>query len=195
VGCGLPTQGGVHEVLRPVAPDARVVYVDSDPVVVVHARALLEADDPVVVIQADAREPDDLLAHPDLTGLIDLDRPVALLLHSFLVLIPEDDLATHIVDRLREAMAPGSHLLVSHAIADPCPEVTEKLARLYQDTEVVKGTPRHNVRTRAEVERLLDGLDLLPPGMVELPAWRPGAGEPTVDPESVWVVGGIAVKR
>jgi O-methyltransferase involved in polyketide biosynthesis len=195
IGCGLPTQGGVHEVLRPLAPDARVVYVDSDPVVVVHARALLEADDPVVVLQADAREPDRLLADPDLTGLIDLDRPVAFLLHSVLVLIPEDDLAAHIVDRLRETMAPGSHLLVSHPISDPHPEVTEKLARLYQDNDVVKGAPRHNVRTKAEVQRFLDGLDVLPPGMVELPAWRPDEGEPVADPESVWVVGGIGVKR
>ncbi|MGI8332970.1 SAM-dependent methyltransferase [Actinomadura scrupuli] len=195
VGCGLPTQGGVHEVLRPLAPDARVAYVDSDPVVVVHARALLDTGDPAVVLQADARDPDRLLADPELTGLIDFDRPVAFLLHSFLVLIPEDDLATHIVDRFRQTMAPGSHLLVSHAISDSRPDVTEKLARLYQDNDVVKGKPRNNVRTRAEVERFLDGLEVLPPGMVELPAWRPDKGEPTVDPASVWAIGGIGVKR
>jgi SAM-dependent methyltransferase len=195
IGCGLPTQGSVHEVLRPIAPDARVVYVDNDPVVAVHARALLKADDPVAVIQADARETDRLLAHPEFTRLIDLDRPVAILLLSFLVVIPEDDVAADIVGRLRDAMAPGSHLLVSDPICDPRPEVTEKLSRLYQDSDVVRGAPRSNVRTRAEVQRFLDGLDLVAPGMVPLPVWHPGSGEPTVDPESVWVIGGIGVKR
>jgi O-methyltransferase involved in polyketide biosynthesis len=195
IGCGLPTQGSVHEVLRPVAPEATVVYVDIDPVVVVHARALLEPGDPVAVVQADAREPDDLLAHPDLTRLIDLNRPVAILLHSMLTVIPEDDTAAHIAGRLRDAMAPGSHLLVSHAISDTRPEVTERLARLYQESDIVRGAPRGNVRTRAEVGHFLDGLDVVAPGMVPLPAWRPDPGEPTVDPDSIWVIGGIGVKR
>lgn len=193
IGCGLPTRSSVHEILQPIAPEAKVAYVDNDPVVITHGNALIDTTGSIRVIQADAREPDALLDHPALSGLIDVAQPTAVILHSLLAVIAEDDVATMIVDRLVDRMAPGSYLLFSHAVRDQGSAATEKLARLTQDNRMVKGH-RPDVRTREEVARFLDGLDLVPPGLVPLPAWRPDPGEPTVDPDTFWAVGAIARK-
>ena len=196
IGTGLPTRGNVHEIAQSVAPEARVVYVDNDPVVRVHAEALLRDDDRVTVIQADVRDPDAILGHPELLRLIDLDRPVAVLLFFVLYAVPEDDHAARIVERLREAMAPGSYLAISHPVSDICPEVTARLAALYQqEAKVIEGQARHNVRTRADIEPYFAGLDLVEPGVVLLPYWRPdepGMAEGAAS--SVWAVGGVGRK-
>jgi SAM-dependent methyltransferase len=195
IGCGLPTQHNAHEVAQAAADDARVLYVDLDPVVVTHARALLADNVRTGVIQADVREPDRVLCHPELRALIDLDRPVAVLLVSTLGSIPEDELAQNIVDRLRDAVVPGSWLAISHPISDDRSPVTERLAELFQDQRIVTGSRRRgNVRTFAEIEPYFAGLKLADPGIVPMPAWRPGPGEPSVDPESVWVVAGVGRK-
>ncbi|MBC6457311.1 SAM-dependent methyltransferase [Actinomadura sp. HBU206391] len=194
IGCGLPTRGNVHEIAQAAAPGSRVVYVDNDPVVVAHAQALLVSNDDTSVVQADARDVEHILAHPGLTSLIDLEQPVAFLLVSLLQGIHEDDVATGIVKRLRDAMAPGSHLAIAHAISDTCPEVTADLWALFRRGST-RGEPRCNVRNKAEIDPYFDGLELVEPGVVHLPAWRPDPGEPTVDPESVWVVGGIGRKN
>lgn len=195
IGCGLPTQGSVHEILRPIAPDARLAYVDNDPVVVTHAAAVIGTGQPVKVFRADARAPDALLDRLTQTGFIDLDRPVAVLLHSLLAVIPEDDVAEMIVDRLTARMVPGSYLLVSHAISDTRPETTVQLAKLYQEQKVVRGREeRSNLRTTQEVAQFMRGLELVPPGLVPLPAWRPDAGRPDLDPAMVWAVGGLGRK-
>jgi O-methyltransferase involved in polyketide biosynthesis len=195
IGCGLPTRGNVHEVAQATAPGCRVAYVDNDPVVVAHAEALLARDEETTVIQADARDVDKILTDSGLTSLIDLEQPVAFLLMSLLPVITEDDVATGIVKRLQEAMVPGSHLVIAHAISDMCPEVTENLSTLFQEAEVVKGERRCNLRAKADIDPFFDGLELVEPGVVHLPAWRPDPGEPTVAPESVWVVGGIGRKN
>src|SRR3569833_227373 len=188
VACGLPTQNNAHEVAQAAAEDARVVYVDNDPVVVSHARAILAENTRTGVIQADMRDPDVILAHPELHRLIDLDQPVAVLLISAFSAIPEDEVAVDIANRFREAIVSGSWMVISHPISDDNSEVTEKLASLFQDQQIVTGSRRRNdIRTRAEIEPYFEGLELVDPGLVRQPAWRPGPNGPSVDPEKVWV--------
>ncbi|MEU8203784.1 SAM-dependent methyltransferase [Streptosporangium sp. NPDC049046] len=194
IGCGLPTQGSVHQILRGLAPEARVVYVDNDPMVVVHAQALLKEDSPAIVVEADMRDPERLLAHPGLTGLIDLDEPVALLLFSVLADLPDDVEATQAVAALQKAVAPGSYMALSHAVSDLCPDRTARLAALFQDSGSITGPRRANLRTKAEVELFLDGLRPVEPGVVYIPEWRPEGAIPH-RPDSVWVVGGVARKE
>ncbi|RAY16763.1 SAM-dependent methyltransferase [Actinomadura craniellae] len=195
VGGGIPAPHSLHEVVRPIAPDAKVACVDIDPVVVTHGRALAEVHDSVRYVQADARDPDQMLDHPELVQLIDLDRPVAILMQSLLAVITEDDLATTMVRRTVDRLPSGcGYLLISHPIGDVRPEITAALADLFQDQGVIKSKRRGNARSRKEVERFMDGLQPVPPGMVPLPDWRPGPGEPTVDTTGFWVIGGIGRK-
>lgn len=196
IGTGLPTQGNVHEVAQAVAPDARIVYVDNDPVVRVHAEALLEDNELATFLYADMRDPDQILGHPDLLRLIDLDEPVAVLFFSVLYTVPANEEAGEIGARFRSAIAPGSHLAISHPVSDLCPEVTARLAELYQEeAKVIESRPRRNVRTKAEVEALFQGLELVEPGVVYLPQWRPDLTGVTEPPESIWAVGGIGRKK
>ncbi|WP_184546759.1 SAM-dependent methyltransferase [Streptosporangium becharense] len=193
IGCGLPTRDSVHQVLHTVAPDARVVYVDNDPMVVTHARALLKDESVVTVVEADARDPERLLTHPRLTATIDLGRPVAFLLFSVLTDVTDDVQAMQITTGLQKAMAPGGYLALSHAVRDLCPDRTARLAALYQRQGSVTGPYRANLRSRAEVEVFFDGLELVEPGVVHLPRWRPDGPGPH-HPDAVWVVGGIGRK-
>jgi hypothetical protein len=177
LGSGLPTHGNVHEIAKAIAPDARVVYVDNDAMVVTHSRALL-ADDNTLAIQADLREPDTVLGHPEVRGLIDFDQPIALLLMAILHFIPDDQDPLGIVARFRDAVPTGSYLAISHSTRDipvrPDMSTAEMTAmgarveRLYQLTTASLVT-----RTRAQVERFFDGFDLLDPGLVEIQRWRP----------------------
>lgn len=196
IGTGLPTQGNVHEVAQAVAPDARIVYVDNDPVVRVHAEALLEHTESATVLQADMRDPEQILHHPDLLRLIDLDQPVAILLFAVLYTVPEDDQAEWIVARLREAMAPGSYLAISHPVSDRNPEMTAQLAMMYQqEVKVIRGVPRSNIRAKAEVARYFDGLELIEPGVAFLHEWWPSSQIGTDRDQSIWAVGGIGQKK
>jgi SAM-dependent methyltransferase len=190
IGCGLPTNGNVHEVAQALAPDAKVAYLDNDPVVIAHARALLETDPSTRVVQADVREPEALLAEPELRELIDFDRPVAILMNAVLHVIPDDELVLHIVRTLRDAIVPGSYISISHAVSDIRPQATAKLASLYQDRMAVSGPRRANLRTRAEVTPYFEGLELVEPGLVYLGEWRPD-GEPG---KPIWSVGGVGRK-
>ncbi|MER7499504.1 SAM-dependent methyltransferase [Nonomuraea pusilla] len=160
VGAGLPTQGNTHE----IAPEARVVYVDYDPVVCAHGRALLARRENVDFVQADVREPGALLEKLD--GLIDLDRPVAFLMLAILHFIP-DDVAYPAVGKLREASAPGSHLVISHAI-DAKPDTTPQALEVYRQS-----TAALNLRTHEEIARFFDGYELAEPGLVYPKDWRP----------------------
>ncbi|GAB2840436.1 SAM-dependent methyltransferase [Actinoallomurus bryophytorum] len=195
IGCGLPTQNNAHEVAQAVAPDSHVMYVDIDPVVVSHARAILAGDMHTGVIQADMREPGKILAHPDLRRLIDLDRPVAILLLSALQAIPEDETAQYIVDHLRDAIVPGSWMVISHPVSDDRAEATGALAALFQDREIIKGSRRRaNVRTRAEVEPYFEGLKVAAPGITPVPEWRSAPGESGVDAATGWSIVGVGQK-
>ncbi|MEV5743008.1 SAM-dependent methyltransferase [Microbispora rosea] len=195
IGCGLPTQGNVHEIARECAPDARVVYVDNDPVVVNHGQALVEENERVVVIHGDVRDPDAILTHPRLRELVDLDEPVGVLLVSVLAAINDDDLTMAITARLREAIAPGSHMVISHAISDLRPEVTDKLAVLFAGEWAVKDDGRLRLPTRAEILPLFGDLEMVEPGLVQVPEWRPEPGELRPQKDTVWSVGGVGRKR
>ncbi|MEV3985089.1 SAM-dependent methyltransferase [Nonomuraea sp. NPDC049758] len=176
IGSGLPTQGNVHEIAQAAAPGCRVVYVDHDPIVLVHGRALLAVDDGTTVIEADIRRPDDVLDHPETRQLLNLDEPVGLLLFGILHHLSDEEDPAGIAARLVGRLAPGSHVAVSH-FHNPMeerPEVSRQAfeaERLFNDT---MGTGRW--RTREEILGFFDGLELLEPGLVPLAEWRPEPG-------------------
>jgi S-adenosyl methyltransferase len=190
----LPTQQNVHEVALDVAPDSRVVYVVRDLMVASHARALLQEDSRTVVVRTDGQDPDAVLGEPRLREAVDLDKPVAVLLMSAMDLIADDDVATRLVTGLRDGIAPGSYIAITHAISDVRPEVTGELASFYQDQVVDTDSPRDNARTRAEVERFFAGLDLVEPGLVFMSQWRPEPGVVIEKPEKLWAVAGVGRK-
>jgi O-methyltransferase involved in polyketide biosynthesis len=185
IGSGLPTQGNVHEIAHQTAPDTRVVYMDYDPVVCVHARALLADGPHVSVVQGDVRDTGDLLVKLD--GLVDLSRPVAFLMFAVLHFIPDAAKPYEIVGALRDASAPGSYLAISHA-RDSRPDMTSEALEVYN-----KATASLAVRTHAEIERFFDGYELLEPGLVYPENWRPDVDQPVF--EQVSSVGYAGVGR
>ncbi|GAA3003352.1 SAM-dependent methyltransferase [Streptosporangium longisporum] len=169
IGSGLPTRENVHEVAHRVAPRARVVYVDIDPIVLAHGRALLQT--PLTsVVRADVREPEALLAHPEIGDVLDLTRPVAVLLASVLHFVPDEALVTRLMSVLRGRLVPGSHVVVSHAFeGDIDDETREAGQRPYRLTGAGGLTSRGPER----LAELMDGLEVLEPGIVPVQAWRP----------------------
>jgi hypothetical protein len=195
IGSGLPSRGNVHEVAQAVDPKARVGYVDYDPVVVTHARALL-ATDFNTVVEADLREPEVILHDPKVRKLIDFDRPVALLLLSILHHIPDDADPMAIVATLRDAVVPGSFLAISH-LHKPGAERPEdaELARIGEDI-FRKAFGAGQWRDADEIRGFFGDWELLSPGVVPVAEWRP-------DPADGYkkylthefVLGGVARKR
>ncbi|MCP2340757.1 SAM-dependent methyltransferase [Actinomadura rupiterrae] len=169
IGTGLPTQQNVHEVAQQHNPDARVVYVDNDPIVAAHARALLANTSGVALVQADLHDPEAILAHPDVTRLIDFDRPVAVLLLAVLHFFPDADDPHGIVARLMAPTAPGSHLVISHGTSDPDPAIAQEAEQVYDS----HSSASLHTRTAADIARFFTGTDLLDPGLVYTAAWRP----------------------
>ncbi|MEO3824423.1 SAM-dependent methyltransferase [Actinomadura sp. B10D3] len=186
IGSGIPTQGNVHEVAQDGNPDARVVYVDNDDVAVAHSRSILAGNERAAVIQADMRDPGAILADPKLKGLIDLSEPVAFLLVAALHLIKHEEDPAGIVATLRDAAAPGSHLVISHLTDEAQPGKTAAIGKLYN-----RATSPAVPRSHAEILRFFDGWDLLDPGLVYVPLWRPDEGEAVRDPERFLVFGGV----
>ena len=169
VGAGLPTAPAVHQTAQEVNPGARVAYVDNDPLVLAYARALLAKGPGVTVIPGDLRDPAPILANPDLRLLLDLDQPVCVLLASVLhFLLPAEADAS--VATFRAAMAPGSYLIVSAGTSTgTSPALIDRLRSAYADTSDITGRPAE------EIAAWLTGLDLIPPGLVNVDAWRPGS--------------------
>jgi O-methyltransferase involved in polyketide biosynthesis len=194
IGTGLPTQGSVHECAHAVAPDTRVAYIDHDPMVIAHAQALLTPDHRTTVIRADLREPCQIVQSEELNRLIDLSEPTAFLLLNVLHFVTDDAIALASVARLRDTLVPGGYLALSHAFSDMRPEATLDVAGIYQGSGAIEAGPRTELRTRAEVTPYLDGLELVEPGLVTLPTWRPEPGESFEDPDRVWVVAGVGRK-
>ncbi|TDD78931.1 SAM-dependent methyltransferase [Actinomadura darangshiensis] len=187
IGAGLPTQENVHQVAQAVAPGSRVVYVDYDPVVIVHARALLGTSDDVQVVEADLREPARILSDPVISDLIDFREPVAVLLVAILHFVGPDDDPRGIVARLRAAMAPGSHLVVSHTASESSGEVMGTAQRGFR----ASGAPL-TPRTRAEIRGFFAGFELAEPGLVDVREWRPAPGTPDARSDQPWtIVGGV----
>jgi SAM-dependent methyltransferase len=172
IGTGLPSANNVHEVAQEVAPDTRVVYVDNDPIVLVHAHALLTGEPGTVdYIDADLRDPGDILQNASRT--LDLTRPVALMLLMTLQFIPDDDDPLGILKTILDALAPGSYLVLSHPARDD--EVGIANAATSQYNQKV-ATPMTR-RTKAEITRFFDGLELVEPGIVPMVDWRPDPWE------------------
>ncbi|WP_018657096.1 SAM-dependent methyltransferase [Actinomadura flavalba] len=188
IGAGLPTQGNVHEVAQSVAPDARVAYIDNDPMVLAHGRALLASTPGTVTLAGDLRAVDDLLADPALREVIDLDRPVGVLLISVLHCLDDDERPHETVAALRDALPSGSHLAISHITAGERAEVAQEGARVYR-----RASTGMTLRSADSIGRFFDGLDVLDPGIVPLAAWRP-AVPPRADLPT-WFLCGVGRKR
>jgi SAM-dependent methyltransferase len=169
IGTGIPTRPNLHEIAQLVAPDARIVYVDNDPIVLAHAQALLQSDPrgSTDYVQADLSDPDVILASPVLRRALDLTRPVALSLNAVLHFIPDAQGAHRIVEQLKDALAPGSALVVSHVTAEFTPAETAKASSVYQ----VAGTS-FQARTLAEFERFFHGWELVDPGVTTTFRWH-----------------------
>jgi SAM-dependent methyltransferase len=188
VGSGLPTGGNVHEVAQEADPGARVVYVDNDPVAVAQSRAILAGNERTAVLNADVREPDRILAGAVASGLIDLDRPVAVVLAGVLHFIPDADDPAGIAARLRAALAPGGHLVITHATQDGQPPEVLAAQRLSART-----TTEITLRSRSRVRAFFGDLAPVPPGVVFLSSWRPEPlGDAGVHPGRVGAYGGVA---
>ncbi len=190
IGSGIPTQGNVHEVAQAAAPGATVVYADIDPVAVAHSRAILHGSPGAVAVQADLREPAPLLASPEVRQLIDFSQPVGVLLVAVLHFIPDDQEPWQVVATLRDALAPGSYLVVSHGTADGKPGVAAAAQKLYN-----RSVAQASLRPRAAIERFFSGFELVEPGVVDLPEWRPApAADGNGDTARYWILGGVGRK-
>ena len=192
IGSGIPTVGNVHEVAQKANPAARVVYVDIDSVAVVHSQALLKDDPQATAIRGDARQPEEILNHEEVRGLLDFSQPMAILFLTFLHYVPDDDQAYNTVRTFRDALVPGSYIAISHGTRDNAPpeqvEQVEKLSTL---------TPTPNkYRSLAEIEPFFEGFELIEPGLVHIPLWRPeGPDDVLLDqPERALTWGGVARK-
>jgi S-adenosyl methyltransferase len=191
IGTGIPTSPNLHEVVQAVAPDARVVYVDYDPTVLAHARARMTSTPQgrTAYVCADMREPDTVLDAPQLRETLDLSEPVGLTLIAVLHFIMEDDLAHRVVQRLVDALAPGSHMAASIATDDLAPIPLAGVQRVYEAYgEKVR------FRTKAQAEGFFAGLDLVDPGIVQIHRWRPETGTAPIADADIAMYGGIARK-
>ncbi|WP_030756393.1 MULTISPECIES: SAM-dependent methyltransferase [unclassified Streptomyces] len=198
IGSGIPTFGNVHEIAQAASPQARVVYVDHDPVAVAHSRAVLTGDDHSDIVAADLRKPKEILAAPEVGRLLDLGRPVALLLVAVLHFLEETDDPYAAVAELRDALAPGSLLILTHASYEGIPLTQETAAGtvgVYRDMR----NPLV-MRTRDQISGFFDGFEMLEPGLVSMPDWRPDRpddgedGETPEDPYAFSGFGGVGRK-
>lgn len=183
IGAGIPTQGNVHEIVREQNAAARVVYVDNDPIAVMHSSFIIGTSATVTAVDADLADVDGLLHKPELTQLIDFTRPVGVLLVAVLHFLP-DDVAHQAVRKLQSLMVPGSYLVLSHG-ADDHDERRKELAR-----QVYRG--RVFPRPRAEVQTFFEGLTLIEPGIVPVHEWR--ANETIATELTALGHGGVGVK-
>jgi SAM-dependent methyltransferase len=189
IGTGIPTSPNLHEVVQAVVPDARVVYVDNDPTVLAHARARMAGSPQgrTAYVCADMREPDALLATSQVRDTLDLAEPVGLTLIAVLHFVTEDHLAHKVVRHLVDALAPGSFLAASIATDDFAPIPLAGVQRVY---EAYGETLRW--RTKAQVEELFEGLDLVEPGIVQIHKWRPGPAAAPIPDSDVAMYGAVA---
>lgn len=187
IGSGIPTFGNVHEVAQAVSPGARVVYVDNDPVAVAHSRAVLDGVENATIAAADLRDPESVLDHAETRRMLDFDRPVALMLVAVVHFLHDDDRPGEIIAALRDRLAPGSVLVITHATMEtgPMPSAQRGVQAVYQRT----GTPLI-MRDRTELERLFAGFEIVEPGVVPLPYWRPDT--PPSDEDDPAVLHGLA---
>jgi hypothetical protein len=192
IGTGLPTTNNVHEVAQAVAPSSRVVYVDNDPLVLAHARALLisSPEGRTGYIHADLRDPSAILADPVTRDVLDFSQPIALMLVAILHFIQDGDKPAEIIAALLDALPPGSYLVASHGTAEHNPAEAAAMLHAYREG----GIPMQ-LRDSDDFARLaFSGLELVPPGMVLVSEWRPEGTGPRPTPAEVNGYGGVARK-
>lgn len=194
IGSGLPTVGNIHTLAQAMNPLARVVYVDNDPVAVRYSRQLLDREKTphTVAIEADLRDPATILGHPTTRRLLDLRRPAGLLLVAVLHFVLDDDEARHAVRAFREALAPGSYLVLSHGTLDGLPaDVIARFEAIYH-----RSSAPTIARSRAQIAALFGGLDIVEPGIVPTPLWHPDATrDPLADqPVRAGILAGVGRK-
>lgn len=196
IGSGLPTQGNVHEIAHQVDPQVRVVYVDSDPMVLAHGRVLLDSSPMTTVVQADIRAPEQILDNPEVRSLIDFSEPVGLLLLGILHHLADGEDPGGVAAAYRDAVAPGSFLAISHFHnpGDQHPDASKKALVVEKIFNQTMGTGRW--RHHDEIVSYFGDFEMLEPGVVPLPEWRP---EPTDEPSEqtdtyYTFVGGVARK-
>jgi O-methyltransferase involved in polyketide biosynthesis len=192
IGTGLPTSPNLHEMVQRVDPSSRVVYVDNDPIVLVHARALLTSapEGRTAYIDADLHDAAQILGAPQLTDTLDLSRPVALSLIAVLQFVVDEDEAHRIIDELMAPLVPGSVLALSTVTADSAPDEVNKGVAAYNARGI-----KEKSRDLAEVRDLFRGLDLIDPGVVLVNHWHPDEAAEALEDAHVHMYGGVAIKR
>ncbi len=193
IGSGIPTMGNVHEVAQAINPEARVVYVDIDPVAVAHCRTMLAGNERAVAVRADVREPEAILGHDEVRRLLDFGRPLGLLMVAVLHYVVDDDVAVRSVDRLRQALAPGSYLVLAHptevksAVEEGEQQEMLGIFRSANDTVL---------RSSGQIQRYFGAWALVEPGLVLTPLWRPDGPDDVLldEPERSFVLAGVAHK-
>jgi hypothetical protein len=190
LGSGIPTVGNVHEIARAANPEARVVYVDNDPVAVAHGRAMLADDERATSIRFDVRQSEAILAHPKVQELLDFERPLGLLFVAIVHFVADDDEAYQSVRPFADALVPGSLMALSHTAGDIEIPGMDKLTALFGQASTTVG------RSRDQVMRFFQGFDLVEPGLVFTPLWRPEGPDDLFlsNPELSFNVGGVGRK-
>nr|WP_177239949.1 SAM-dependent methyltransferase [Streptomyces monashensis] len=190
IGTGLPSADNTHEVAQRIAPEARIVYVDNDPLVLAHARALLTStpEGRTDYLDEDLRNVDAILEHAART--LDFGEPVALMLLGVVIFIGDDEDPYGLVRQLTDRLPAGSHLVLSHTVTSPSMPDVDEAVRFWNEN----GTPKLTQRTPGDVARFFDGLELLEPGVVSCSRWRPEHGH-GAEPEEVAMFGGVARKN
>jgi O-methyltransferase involved in polyketide biosynthesis len=188
IGTGIPTAANTHEVTQGIAPDSRIVYVDNDPMVLAHARALLTSspEGRCAYIDADIRDPERILE--DAAAVIDFSRPVAVILMAVLQFVPDEDDPHGLVRRLMEPLPAGSYLVISHPASDI--QATQMAGMATRLNQLM--AQRVKPRSRDEVAAFFDGLDLVEPGLIRCPEWRPARPEDANGKSTMW--GAVAQK-
>jgi hypothetical protein len=192
IGTGLPTEPNLHQVVQAIAPESCVVYVDNDPLVLAHARALLTSDPRGITdyIDADLRDPDAILRAPQLHATLDLSKPVAVTMIAILQFVTEPGRDREIIDTFMDPLVPGSALALSTVTVDSTPQQGPASVNAYQQSGIDVKT-----RSHAEVVALFDGLDLVDPGVTLVHRWHPGEEDQALHDDQVFMYGGVAFKR
>jgi SAM-dependent methyltransferase len=199
LGCGIPTSPAVHEVAARATSQARTVYVDLDPVVLAHAQALPASRASTLAVEGDARDPEGVLSDVRIRRFLDFSRPMAVVMSALLHFVNEAEDPAGIVAAFRDALAPGSALVLTHAVRRSdggLDAATGEATRIYAQT-----TAQPTLRTLAQVEALFDGFRMVPPGLVEADAWRPAealaplpsAPPPPAPSDGALLVAGVGV--
>jgi SAM-dependent methyltransferase len=172
IGTGLPTQKNVHEVVREVAPDASVVYVDNDPVVLAHGRAILAGSENVHIVQADLCRPEEILDNPEVRERLDFDRPIAILLVAIVHFLQDADDPEKILARFRDVLPSGGYLVLSHVCGDALPDAVAPVTDIYRRSSTPIIT-----RSTERIRGFFGDLDLVEPGLVNVSAWHRDTAE------------------